>query len=267
MSHWNEHAKQWEYIAPPLRPAATDIALATSWVNEIAVQKQAALSVLLLGVTPELVKLSWPAGTKLFVADQNLEMINTVLPVSEHPNKPMAVATCWRALSLATASIDLVIGDGCYNVLTEAHYDEVSQEIVRVLSPTGHFITRLFIRPEQKESLSELQQDVISGSIANFHVFKWRVAMALHGRLEQGVCLKDIWNTCNEQFEINQYWPRHIVHTIDNYKNINTCYTFPTLSEARHKLKHFFAEQKIFFPTYILGECCPSLQFTKIAPR
>ena len=42
-------------------------------------------------------------------------------------------------LPLPESFIDLVIGDGCYSMLTEQNYDKLSNEIVRVLHPQDIF--------------------------------------------------------------------------------------------------------------------------------
>jgi hypothetical protein len=109
--------------------------------------------------------------------------------------------------------------------------------------------------------------DLMHGHIGNFHVFKWRLAMALHGSLEEGVRLADIWDTWRavvpepEALTARLGWSREIMSTIDNYRDVKSRYTFPTLTEVRAAMSAAFIEVESFFPRYELGDRCPTLVF------
>jgi ubiquinone/menaquinone biosynthesis C-methylase UbiE len=266
MTHWEKHARQWAYLGPPLRPSLSDIQRTATWVNDIAASNIHMLSVLLLGVTPELATICWPENTRLFIIDNNAAMIKLVLPTTGLSVKPITLVANWLKLPLASSSINIVIGDGCYNALQEKQYDILTKEIKRVLKFNGCFIMRFFIKPETNDSIEMIQDDFISGKINNFHVFKWRLSMALQNTFEQGICLNDIWNEWNNKFkQISDslaeqlQWSKQTIHTMDNYKNVNAFYTFPTLRETSAKLHGYFIEQQIHKPDYTLGERCPTL--------
>lgn len=256
-SHWNIHANQWNNIGIPLRPSSCDIQIVSSWIQEIMSVPSPSFNVLILGATPELAEISWPEHTNLFAVDANLTMMQSQLLQKKYPFKSVAN---WLQLPLPDSSINLVIGDGCYTMLAEKEYDILSNEIVRVLHPEGHFFMRFFMRPEENESIELIQADFLAGKINNFHILKWRIAMALHNSLEQGVCLNDIWNTWNKYFKCHTNylsWPQQIINTIDAYKNSSTRYTFPSFHEINLKLGHQFKQLEVRIPDYSLGERCP----------
>ncbi len=267
MALWDKQAKKWENIGPPLRPSLADVQASSSWINEITLSNEKPLTVLLLGVTPEIVNIAWPKNTKFLAMDYNIAMIKHVLP-SQAMVKPFACVGNWLRLPVLSSSIDLVIGDGCYNALAKNHYAIMAEEICRVLNSTGRFIIRFFTRPENKESIEVIRNDFLSGKIKNFHILKWRLAMALHGTLSEGVSLREIWNCWAKDFKKNNQaifqqlqWSEKVLQTIDNYKNSDVYYTFPTLQEVRTILKNYFNELDIYIPDYPLGERCPTLNF------
>ena len=55
--HWAEIARRWQQVGPPLRPSVQDIAFYTRAIADITAPRA-----LILGVTPELYHLPWPAG-------------------------------------------------------------------------------------------------------------------------------------------------------------------------------------------------------------
>src|SRR5207248_8807639 len=77
--HWTEIARQWERVGPPLRPCAEDVAIYQSEVDRWS-RAHGAPRALILGVTPELYRLRWPAGTDLAAADHTRSMIDAVWP-------------------------------------------------------------------------------------------------------------------------------------------------------------------------------------------
>lgn len=262
MSHWDKHAEQWNNIGAPLRPSSPDIQIMCSWLHEIDCQSES-FNVLLLGVTPELAQIRWPENTRLFAIDSNFSMIKSVLLKNNLSKSSLISMGNWLQLPLPESFINLVIGDGCYSMLSGKNYDTLSNEIVRVLHPTGHFFMRFFIRPDDNESIELIQDDFLSGRIDNFHILKWRIAMALHDALEQGVCLKEIWHIWNKHFKIHTkylQWSEQTMNTIDVYKNNPAFYTFPTYPELSSRLYNQFRILDRYTPDYKLGERCPTLK-------
>jgi hypothetical protein len=96
-------------------------------------------------------------------------------------------------------------------------------------------------------------------------VFKWRLAMALHGGLEEGVRLADIWDAWHaavprpDELARRLGWPLPEILTMDDFRNVQARYTFPTLAEVRAFAAARFEERGCHFPEYELGERCPTL--------
>jgi SAM-dependent methyltransferase len=260
-SHWNLHAKRWQHVAPPLRPSAEDIAL---FETRIASLRRPGLSVL-LGVTPEIAGMHWPRGTQLLALDQCMGMIRGVWPFVETVGRDV-VCGDWLSLPVADDSCGLVIGDGCFTLLPYPDaYAAALAEIRRVLSPGGIFAMRYFSRPEVAESAATVIEDLEAGRIGNFHILKWRLAMALYGSATEGVSVGAVWEAFNaavtdrDTLAAQLGWPRAAIDTIDVYRGVSTPYFFPTLSEIRAATDSGFEELHVDVPEYELGERCPTI--------
>ncbi len=70
-----------------------------------------AANIVVMGVTPEIVQLDWPAHVRLQAFDHSAEMIASVW--RPHPNLPSEVQQVrWQNMPLADHSVDCVVGDG-----------------------------------------------------------------------------------------------------------------------------------------------------------
>src|SRR4051794_34579164 len=102
-AHWGSLAGVWKQVASPLRPTAEDqqnyLRLAQPWID-----RHGAPRVLLLGVTPEIYRLPWPAGTDFLAINRSAAMIEQVWPGS----REQALEADWLDLPLAAGSRDLV---------------------------------------------------------------------------------------------------------------------------------------------------------------
>lgn len=269
MSHWNDQAKQWKYITEPLKPSAIDISNLTRWIHRFYENNKKPLTILLLGVTPEIVNIHWPKDTRLFTIDKNMAMITSILPRSTQSITPLPIVADWLNLPLKPSTFDVVMGDGCYNLLSFSDYDHLTHAIKSLLKKNGVFIFRFFLRPELKESLETLQLEIANQRIDNFSAFKLRLLMALHDDLK-GICLKTVWDCWNQHFKplLITYkqqlgWSDDTVNVIHNYKDLDIFYTFPTLAETKNHLRKYLNEQEIFKPSYTLGMNCQTLKFSK----
>lgn len=269
--HWNSHSRHWHRVGPPLRPDTTDVSTAEEMLQTIADDpRPRPAAALLLGVTPELAGMRWPVGSGLLAVDRSTEMIQGVLP--RHTPVPLqAVCGEWSTLPLADSSIGYAAGDGCLTVLENPEaLRALSAEVRRVLASSGGFVIRLFVQAAQPEQPDQVLADLLAGRIGNFHIFKWRLAMALHEGLDQGVHVRDIWR-CWQDMDIPARslserlgWSVEEIGTIDAYRDAQARYTFSTLEEAREIFSEHFQEQDCRVPDYELGERCPTLL---LAPR
>lgn len=258
--HWDNHARQWEHVGPPLRPGPVDVLHVESLLEEMVISQA-----LLLGVTPELASMRWPRGTMLAAVDHNPEMVAHIWPHNMIPVPAVAVLGEWQRLPFRDNSIDVVLGDGCYTLLVGSRsYEALSREVSRVLRPDGRFIMRFFVRPEQPESLAIILDDLRHNRIGNFHVFKWRLAMALHRSFASGVAVADVWKEwkatgINADVLVRELdWSRSAIETMDVYRASDARYSFATLKELRASLAPYFCEVSCCFPSYELGDRCPT---------
>src|SRR5947209_65461 len=155
MSHaqyWNSLANVWAHLGSPLRPSAEDqrgySSLIFPWMEKFARAR-----IIILGVTPELYELPWPAEHDLIALDHSREMIETVWPGP----RESAHEGDWLAMRLPNESRDLALCDGGPILLKfpEQHRLLV-QELHRLLAPRGRVVLRLFAAPEKRESVDEV---------------------------------------------------------------------------------------------------------------
>ncbi len=270
MSHWDKQAIHWDQITEPLRPSTMDIQVLTQWIYRYYQTNYRPLTVLLLGVTPEIVNISWPEKTKLLTVDQNMDMIKLIFRKQSRHVKSIAIAAHWLHLPFQPSSFDLIVGDGCYNLLAFSEYKMLTHSIQSLLRQNGLFIFRFFLRPDLNASLEKLKNDVTQLQIKNFSTFKLRLLIALHDDIQQGVSLKNTWNCWNLQFKTiihhlkdKLQWTEESINVINHYKNQNAFYTFPSLHEVKQHLNQYLNEQEIFTPPDQLSVCCPTFVFSK----
>lgn len=262
--HWEQHAKQWRFVGLPLRPAREDVRIMEGLVKDYGQGRH--LLALLFGVTPELAAMDWPEGARLLAVDRSEGMIRHVWPRSGLGVASHMIRGDWNALPIRGGSLDMVIGDGFYTPLNYPQdYLRLGYELYRVLRPGGFYLIRAFIRPEVAEGIHVVKHDLFAGRIGSFHAFKWRLAMALHGSLHEGVRLSEVWNQWHamrceaDQLGVPLNWPEEEIATINAYRGVETRYTFPTLAELRDALHPLFIEKECHIPEYELGERCPIL--------
>lgn len=263
-SHWDYQAAQWHLIAPPLRPCSDDIVNYEAIISNIAAERSTNLLGILLGVTPEITCMNWPAHTRLIAVEQSEAMIQHHW---HSRDSFQCVQGNWFDLPSADNQLDFIIGDGCFTTLDSSNkYTLLLTEIHRALKPGGLFVQRFFINRPIAESLAEVK----GFPDANFQIFKWRIAMSLQLSIQQGVALKDIWQAI-ETFKQEHplyascfpTWTKEIVSTTEVYRNSSACYTFPTLIEITDMADRLFTRVSIKIGSYPFAERCPILVYRK----
>jgi SAM-dependent methyltransferase len=270
-SHWTKHAQQWSYIKSPLRPCAEDVALFNDVFNSHfdSYEHNQEKTILLFGVTQELALHAWTTPLYLIGIDNNLAMIKNVWP--SQTTTRQVLCGDWLNLPFRKASIDIVMGDGGLTLLSFPRtYKTLAAEIKRVLKPDGLFCIRLFVRPQKTEQLQEVFTALRNKHIRNFHIFKWRLAMALQGENSTtGVCISSVWEALHREFnDASQIstitgWPIEEINTIKVYKGSDAVYSFPSGSEVIDALANEFCFMGQKQGTYELSERCPIMVFKK----
>ena len=262
---WNDVADHWNDWGPPLRPCTQDLRIMRRalerWIEENPLD---CIRVFLCGVTPEIVTMPWPRSIDLTAIDQAESMVRTVWP-GDVVGMRRAVVGNWLTTGLPTGSFDVVVNDGGFGFFDyPAGLSALLAEMRRVLKPNGIFIGRDFAQVAERESISHVLTCARRGEIGNFHIFKWRLAMALQDSASKGVRQGDVWNAWS-QAAIDATvlpqpgWSKQSVGTIDFYRDKDARLHFPTLDEFRKTLAQDFDRLEVCHPDYELGERCPIL--------
>ena len=267
---WPEVARQWALLGPPLRPSPEDSAFAAQALARWQQAHQRAPQALILGVTPELYALPWPAGSEVRALDCTPAMIAAVWP------GPPADALCgdWTAMPLAAESQDLVLCDGGLTLLERPGAQAAFvREVQRVLRPGGFCLLRLFVPPAVPESLENVLAAMWGGQIASVNHLKLRLLMALQTSAAAGVRLGDAWQCVVDaaphlaQLAQQAGWPLAELEVMQSYRGRDTRYHFLTLAEVQPLFcagPGGFAVEAVQVPAYQLGECCPTLLLRRL---
>lgn len=260
---WESQARQWALLGHPLRPSEQDLAWVQDSIDERSRTGTAGPTVLILGVTPELAARRWPDGSTVLATDVSREMIRSVWPDTVDVVRRWAAQADWLALPLAGASCDLVLSDCGFANVPGVDVAALAASIRRVLRPDGVVTTRMFVRPDEPERADEVWNHLLDGRIGSFAAFKLRLLMALC-RDDGDVRVADGWewfrSRCPdlEGLAAHLAWPPAEIRTIEAYRGQDTVYWFPTLAQFRAAIAPAFDERACRWPTYELGERCPT---------
>lgn len=260
--HWALHAQRWHLHAPPLRPSEPDVAIvrdiATIWRKEHDREPH----VVVLGVTPEYVG----AFQHVTAVDVEPAMIKALF--KEKPGH-RAVLASWLSMPLEDASVDLIVGDGSTNVIDYPDdYKALVSELHRVLRPGGSLALRLFAAPEVQETMDQVRAALDAGTISNFNVLKWRIAMAVPTvdfKIRSQAIMETFnsWVPDREAFAAKTGWPRDVIENIDIYKNSEATRAYPPVSVVRSIFSPPFHEQTLHVKSYEMGDRCPTIVFRR----
>jgi SAM-dependent methyltransferase len=264
--YWDALAGQFQYQAPPLRPCAEDIGIMRQIVEEWSLRHdRPQINVLLFGVTPEIVNLGWPPGTRLLAVEKSQAMIDLVWP-GKIDGQRKVIRENWFNLDVEEHSFDIIIGDGFLTSLAYPdQYLQIAKSIFRWLKPDGLMIARVFASPEEKETLQNILADLKANRISGFDILKWRLAMAIQKNIRQGVVVGDIyraWTNIGKEipfFPAHTGWRPETINTIKLYDGRTNAYTFPTVVELNAVFSSAFDPVSTIFPQYDFGHCCPIL--------
>ena len=261
---WETLASQWHARQPPTRPAPEDTALLQSLVGEALAGCEAPRA-LLLGVTPEIATMSWPAGTRLVAIDGSAAMIREVWPARAVAGAAV-IRGEWGAMPLRDGAFDIVVGDASLGFqLYPGKFFEVVGEVRRVLRGGGAVATRVYTRPEERESLDAIFADLLAGRIGTIDYFRWRVLAALHGDRSHGALFGDLWDAWAARVPDPSAlvealgWPPDAVEIMEALRHSRFPMIFPTLREFRQDLSGAFVEVACESPACEDGDRNPTV--------
>ena len=255
-SHWADLHRRWAQVTTPLRPTAEDV---DGFRQAIAEHRD---RVLLLGVTPELADL----GTLTVGIDKNSAMAAHLWPGNTAHRQ--ALAGDWLALPFARGAFSAAIGDGSLSAFPYPdNYRRLFGQLADVLRPGGRSVMRLYKAPDESESLAAVFAAVRAAKIRNFHVFKWRLAMALVAAAgDPNLRVVEILAHFERAFPdwpklaALTGWPLAQIETIGVYRDSPEVYSFATFEQIRQTLPASFTNPRLIaVGSYELAERCPLL--------
>jgi hypothetical protein len=223
-----------------------------------------AVRIFLCGVTPEIALLQWPFPAELIGMDHVESMVRIVWP-GDIPGVRKALVGNWLTSGLPPSSRDVVIGDGGFGFFDfPATQHALAKSMRALLRPGGLFLYRHWAQTHDRETLDQVLTAARAGLIGNFHIFKWRVAMALQPDSRAGVRLHDIWRACTDPAidpsRLPQPgWSPRAVGTIRFYRDRGARLYFPTVEEFREMLSEEFEQIDVQYARYELADRCPTL--------
>ncbi len=198
LPYWDARAQRWK-VSQPISPGPEDQRFYEACAARRVPEDGSELTALLLGVTPAIAQMRWPGPTRLVALDWSGGMFRNVWPREHLPRGAAGVRGDWRAMPLADGSVDFAIGDGCYSTFRDLEGPALlNREVHRVLRPGGEFCLRCHRRPDVPHSIERLFEWLHAGRFQNLDLFRWILAMAVHGDSIEGVSLHRVWETWRE---------------------------------------------------------------------
>ena len=268
--YWNRIGSDWSLVGPPLRPCAEDTAVMERMIRDWhRASGRHSPQAGVLGVTPEIVAMSWPEQTHITAFDKEPAMIGYLWPKGGIPHAK-AICCNWLSLPIADAALDVVAGDGPLTQLSfPDELGKVARELARVVAPGGILVLRLFVPPPEREPVDSVFEELWDGRIVNFNAFRWRLLMSLQESSEEGICVGAAWEVWRsrvpspERLAETLGWPIDAIRVIDRYRSATAVYTFSPLDSARALLEPDFSMTERIVPSYTDGIRYPSVCFQR----
>ncbi len=264
-SVWSGLARRYALLGPPLRPSREHVCLMEDTVSRHAAECRGRdLRALLLGVTPDVVRMNWPRGTSLVAVDSSWDMVRELWP-GDVPGLRRVVCGDWLSLPLPNGSCDVVLGDG--SVLCLSWPDglgALGAELRPRLSEGAIVVLRCYIQPAAQERPDQVFDDVFRGAIPTFDLMRLRLAMAMQPNARTGVAVADVYELWRRRTDGRSMpripgWEPRILEAIEYYNGADTVYTFPTLAEFRAVMLDLYDEVSVTYLSGPGGELCPML--------
>jgi hypothetical protein len=221
---------------------------------------------IVLGVTPGIMELQWPADVTLLALDHSLPMINAQWQANE---SAPSVASCarWQAMPVPDGVADAIVGDGSLNALSSlADYPDVLSELARVVKRDGVIVLRFFIRPPGGDSVEEIMDAVMRRAFPTSATFRFRLTMALT-KDDGSVVLGEFLDQFNALFPDREKlaaaagWPMDEIDRFDMDRGSRVALTFPDEATIRAIVAPFFDVISVRQGSYPLADRCPTVAF------
>ena len=187
----------------------------------------------------------------------------TNLPVSPGlqgniTGKRQAILGNWFTDIKVGPTQDVVLSDGSFTFSNPQAFQNLSGIVKAIMAPGGVFVGRHFVKPDNQESEQSIITLASKGGIANFHIFKFKVAMSLQKSFSLGVKQGDIYDFITiHKNELSAIFNDAEFDTLIPYKDQDVKMYFPKLNELKDIFKNNFSYLQVKTPGYLFGECCP----------
>jgi hypothetical protein len=268
--HWPGIANVWQFVGPPLRPAAEDLAAFQATIDKWHDDHKKPPRALILGVTPEIYSLKWPMGTQLNALDGSPQMIDAVWP----GKRSAVIIGSWTEIPFRGNSMDIVLCDGGFGMLRYPDRQiDLLRELHRIISIGGALTLRLFAPSGRTGDVAEVFAQLSAGQIASLDALKLRLWGALHGRPSEGVKPRKVVETILEllgdfdRLAADHGWTLAHVRALELHRQSLATYY---LTEAEEFFRMAcsdvggFQANGITWPAYELGDCCPTVSIKRI---
>lgn len=256
-------------VRPPWHPSREDAAFMREWTSPV-LEKTSVRKVLVLGVTPEIVQLEWPACAHVVGIDSSPAMISSLWPGTA---SALAHVICarWQQIPVKDAQFDAVVGDGSLNALPGVEqYRHVLSEVSRVLRPGGVLVLRCFVRPAHIETPERVLSKALEGEFPTTAAFRLRFAFAV-ADADGSIGLATLHDAFNELVPDRDAlaritgWPRRDIDRVDTDKDSRVRLTFPTQSQLIALSEPVFRIKDTARGTYTQAEHCPTFLFHPVS--
>jgi hypothetical protein len=272
-THWDRTVEIMRRMRAPMRPHESEVSVFERWVQEKLSSAKPAhgarFEVLLLGVTEELVAMSWPDDVRLTAVDRSNHMIAAFWP-GDVPSRRRLVKADWLDMPFPHASFDLAIGDGIFHTQQyPAGYRQLAAIIAGLLKPHGSFAVRGLLQLDQKESPATIAAAFRRGEISDYHELRFRLLTSLQDDCAQGVvATKENLDQAllaqhiglNEVYERTSYEPPPgPSRALPAQSARDSTVSFPTLQELGQILIEKFRVTSCRYGAHPLATRCPIL--------
>lgn len=265
---WQKTDLKTMKVRPPFSPSPDDGRIMLN-MTAPALAARAQSAVLVLGVTPLVVQLGWPAGTTITAVDASPGMIASTW--QPHPTLPSEV-TCasWQDLPFEAGTFDAVVGDGSLNSVPSLDaYRAILDQMARVLKPDGMLVLRFFLGPEPAETPERVITLAREGAFPTTAAFRLRFAFSLTGE-NSGVPLSAMHQAFDalvpdrDGLAAETGWPRADIDRIDMDKDSRVRFTFPTQAKLASLCDGVFSIARMERGNYTQSDYCPTVLFKPV---
>ena len=265
-NYWDRIADLWRLFGPPIRPAADDLVVYQEIVDRATALIDGPPRVLLLGVTPELYRLRWPADAEVLALDSSSPMLEAVW---QGP-ADTAVTGSWTAMPFADQSFTLLLCDAGVGLLDPVGQGELLAEVQRVLVPDGTLAVRLFAPQGRTGTVAEIFEDLDRGRIPTLDALKLRMWGALQKTPAEGVRPSEVARRILEargpwdRLAQTQGWHPDYVRALELQLDSPATFHLVDAEElARLGLRAGLDPSGVRRPAHRYGDSCPVAEFRR----